>query len=148
MRKLYAVARRSLKISFAVVPLLMMGFALPAAAGTFSFTLSKNTASAYFPVFSGAGSWTYTYTVKGKVNSLGLNIKNHAPGAADFCSAYGARQPNGSNVVVDTEFIPAAVAQACGWQWPDPDPELWLVAYVQTGDSKASVDVTVTYPDP
>ena len=142
--------KRLSSFRLAAVPLVvlsLLGITLPANAGTFTFTLSKNTANVNTAVLSGAGPWNYNYTVTGRVSSVGLNIKNHAPGAADFCSAYGERQPSGT-ISYSTDTIPAAGFQVCGVQWVDPDPELWLVAYVQTGDNKAKVVVTVTYPDP
>ena len=127
--------------------LLFLSLTLPASAGTFSSTLTKITPQADVPVTSGYGNWTFTYTVKGRVSFLSMNIKNHAPGAADFCWHSGLRQPSGTNTVT-TDPIPAAGVQACGRNWFDPDDQLWSVAYIDTADPKASVDVTVVYPDP
>ena len=142
MKNVYKAARQL----FAISALTFVGFAVPANAGTFSFTLTKNAAYANHSVLSGAGVWMYTYAVRGKVTNLQINIKNYAPGAADFCSNFDQRQPiSGTH---NTNLIPAADYQACGTQWVDPDRELWMVAYLHTADSKAVVDVTVTYPDP
>lgn len=141
------------RIRLAAIPILVigvlsfLGFTLPANAGTFSFTLRKNSPPSEVPVTSGAGDWTFTYTVKGRVSFLNMNIKNHAPGAADFCWHSGVRQPSGTKTV-DTGLIPAAGAQACGTNWFDPDPALWSVVYIDTADPNASVDITVVYPDP
>lgn len=46
-------------------------------------------------------------------------------------------------------IIPAADYDVCGTQWlDDPKPTLSLFAYIQTGDSKAKVEITFYYPDP
>ena len=134
---------------FALTVLSFLGFTTPADAGTLTFTLSKNAATQYANVSSGAGVWMYTYTVRGKVSDLAIDIKNHVPGAADFCPGghFNQRQPTSGTHNTDLP-IPAAVPQACGNTWFDPDPALGIVLYLQTGDSKAAVDVTVTYPDP
>jgi hypothetical protein len=84
--------------------------------------------------------------VKGKVSFLGLNIKNNA-GAGDICWHSGTRQPKGTFTILSAP-IPAADFNACGDEFTDPDVGLNLHSYIQTGDSKASVTIDVTYPDP
>jgi hypothetical protein len=140
---------RSARISILLTGILVfLGSTLSMSAGTEVITLTKASPEAYPAVTSGAGNWVYTITVTGKVSFLGLNIKNSAPGAADFCSHSALRQPKGSSVVV-TDPIPAAAPGACGTDWPDTNGiPLSLVAYIDTADRNARVDIRVDYPDP
>jgi hypothetical protein len=126
--------------------LLFLGSTLSMNAGTFAFTLTKNTPQASLEVTSGAGNWVYTITVTGRVSFLSLNIKNSAPGAADICSHEGLRQPKGTIVVV-TDPIPAAAPDACGTDWADTNGTPFsLVAFIETSDKNARADIRVDYP--
>ena len=136
--------------------LLCSAFSVPAQAGTFTVTLDKNTpkctagtSCTNVGVMSGAGYWTFDVTVTGKVSQLGLQIKNSAPGAADFCWSFSGRQPSGHfGLTTSPIVIPEATSNACGNQWLDSNgPPLSFVAYFQTTDRTAKVVITVTYPD-
>lgn len=136
--------------------LLCSAFSVPAQAGTLTITLDKNTPKCTAgtlctatDVTSGEGFWTFAVTVTGKVNSLGLQIKDSFPGASDFCYSSSVKNPRGTFPVTTPMMIPAAATDACGTQWVDTNgPPFSFVAYIQTSDPKANVVITVTYPDP
>src|ERR1700693_4697725 len=106
------------RIRLAAIPILVigvlsfLGFTLPASAGTCSVTLTKAHPqdSGFCQVISGEGFWTFTYTVSGNVNSLGLQIKNN-PGAGSICWVGGGpRKPKTGDPLISTEpyLVPAA----------------------------------------
>ena len=137
--------------------LLCSAFSVPAQAGTFTVTLDKNTPKCTSATLCTAtdvtslkeGFWTFSVTVTGRVNSLGLQIKNSFPGAADFCWGFSGNNPKGTFLVTTSPFIiPVATTNACGTQWADTNGDpLSFVAYIKTSDPKAKVVITVTYPD-
>ena len=131
----------------------VLGFAPSAQAGTFHVTLTydpsgtSHTSSSVTNVTSGAGIWTFSVKVTGKVSQFGRQIKDNSPGAGDICWGSSIRQPKGSWTDVST-FIAASAPDACGTQWPDPDATLAFYTYMQTSDPNAKVDIDVVYPDP
>jgi hypothetical protein len=127
----------------------ILGFAIPADAETFQVTLTKASPSKNVSVCSGAGDWAFTYTVTGRVNLLGLAIKNN-PSAGDFCWGTQKRKPKTGDPTITAEGIDAAAFEVCG---PDPPQfqdtngvPLNLSAYLEGVTAGASVDVTVVYP--
>ncbi len=117
-----------------------------------AITLSKTTQTGYSPgINSAQGTWTLVVHVAGKVGTFGFNIKEYNHGASDICYHAGQNNiPPGLNFFTTSE-IPAATVNACAAssnKFPDPDPQLYVYANIQTGDSKASVVIDVTYPNP
>ena len=101
-------------------------------------------------IYSAAGAWEITITVTGRVSSFGFNIKNN-PGAGDICFHWGQRNPATGTSTISTSpyVVPAATTGACGNQFKDTNGDpLTLFVNIQTGDSKAAVDVKVTYFNP
>ncbi len=98
---------------------------------------------------SGAGTWTFTVTLKGHVTDLGLVIKNN-PGAADRCFFFG-RTFHGLldiTVTVLATDIPAASTGVCGTTFPDTNgPALDVFAFIQ-GGKDSDVKIHVVWPDP
>lgn len=147
-------ASGSLRIRPAAIPVLVigvlsfLGFALPANAGTLGpFRLTKASPSLNKDVCSGAGTWTFSYTQTGKVSFLQLAVKNN-PSAGDWCWVTSFRQPAAGTYPLNTSPIPAAQLNACGPQFTDNNGiPLDLSLTFTPADPKATVDVTVVYPD-
>jgi hypothetical protein len=144
---------RLVKISTLLAGILVfLGFSLPAVAGTCSVTLTKAHPqdSAFCQVISGEGFWTFTYTVSGNVNSLGLQIKNN-PGAGSICWVGGSpRKPRTGDPLISTDpyLVPAAETGVCGFDFEDSNGDpLAVAAFIQTAPG-GTLALTVTYPDP
>ena len=127
--------------------LFCLGPSVLAQENPFLITLDKAHPTVKTNVASGAGPWHFVVTVvRGKVNSLGLHIKDDGFGSGDICWLTSFRNPKGQ-LIFDTEDVPAATVDACGPNFPDENEDpLTLVAGIQTGDAKAMVVIEVTYP--
>jgi uncharacterized membrane protein YphA (DoxX/SURF4 family) len=126
--------------------LFFLGFAFPAKADTFNVTLTKANPSVNVGVCSGAGDWVFTYTVTGRVNLLGLAIKNN-PSAGDFCWGTQVRKPKGTDQEITAVGIPAAALNVCGVEFQDTNGvPLNLSAYIEGVAPGGSVDINVDYP--
>ncbi len=128
--------------------LIFLGFAVTADAGEIQVTLNKANQLVNVNVLSGAGDWVFTYTVTGRVNLLGLAIKNN-PSAGDFCWGTQVRKPKGSDQEITAQSIPQAALNACGVQFQDTNGiPLSFNAYIQGVDPGGSIAIAVSYPDP
>jgi len=129
--------------------LFCLGPSVLAQENPFLITLDKAHPTVKTNVASGAGPWHFVVTVvRGKVNSLGLQIKDDGIGSGDICWLTSFRNPKGQ-FSFDSKDVPAATVDACGPNFPDENGDpLTLVAGIQTGDAKAVVVIEVTYPDP
>ena len=120
---------------------------------TGAVTLTKATQTAASQgILSAFDQWNFTIHVNGKVGGLGVSIKEYSPGAAEYCWVQGNQHsiPPGT-MYMHADNIPAATRDACSTtsnKFPDPDAQLYVYANIQTGDSKASVVIDVTYPNP
>lgn len=133
--------------------LVFLGFTVPIGAQTLTpitLQLTNANPSVKVDVCSGAGDWSVSYFVTGRVNSLSFDIKNDGVGAADFCWGTSVRKPKSGIQKSETaENIPVAEPSACGEEFlPDQNGiPLSFKAYYQTGDANAVVDITV-FPPP
>jgi len=73
----------------------------------FLISLDKAHPTVIKDVTSGAGPWHFVVTVVGKVNSLGLQIKDDGIGSGDICWLTSFRNPRGQ-WSFDSEDVPAA----------------------------------------
>lgn len=129
--------------------LVFLGFTVPIGAQTLTpitLQLTKANPSVNVGVCSGAGDWVFTYTVTGRVNLLGLAIKNN-PSAGDFCWGTQVRKPKGIDQEITAVGIRAAALNVCGVQFQDTNGvPLNLNAYLEGVALGGSVDITVDYP--
>jgi len=118
---------------------------VPAAAASFQFTLGGSEPTQKpFAVTSGAGTWYFTISATGTVNTLVLSIRDSSPG--DFCWYWSKKRPGSTEA--EATNMPLAEPNACfGSQYPDNEDPLVFFAGFQGGKS-GRVTITVTYPDP